>query len=206
MTETADPEVSQAPVLVNGWDAAFCPDPVPTEINGRRMAYAGFYLGGSSAFHIWSDAERRRLAASRLKAMPIWVPTPGSENPRQVALAAAAAMQAVRIPHHATPWRVLMWDMETGVQPDPPWLNVAADTLASRGYGSLVYGSPGGSGLFSYAPRTGYIVADFDGKATQYPHAHAVGKQYQANVPVAGGEVDLDVLDSSILAHLGSVS
>jgi hypothetical protein len=33
-----------------------------------------------------------------------------------------------------------------------------------------------------------------------------VGKQYQAGVAVPGGEVDLDVVDSSILAHLGSVS
>jgi hypothetical protein len=192
--------------VVFGWDAAFCPDPPPTEINGERMSYAGFYLGGSSAFHIWTDEERRRLAASGLRCMPIWVPTPGFENPRQVALAAVAAMRAVGIPHHAAPWRVLMWDFETGIEPDPPWLNIAADTLASRGYGSLVYGSPLGSGLFSYAARTGYMVADFDGRPTLYPHPHVVGKQYQAGVAVPGGEVDLDVVDSSILAHLGSVS
>jgi hypothetical protein len=204
MTETPVPVV--APVQANGWDAAFCPDPAPTEINGRRMSYAGFYLGGSSAFHVWSDAERRRLDAAHLKAMPIWVPTPGSDNPRQVALAAASAMQSVGIPNHATPWRVLMWDLETGTEPDPPWLNIAADTLASRGYGSLVYGSPGGSGLFSYAPRSGYVVASFDGQPSLYNHPNVVGKQYAANVAVPGGEVDLDVVASSLLAHLGNVS
>jgi hypothetical protein len=206
MTETPVPDVTNAPHAVNGWDAAFCPNPVPTQINGRQMSFAGFYLGGSSAFHVWSDQDRRRLAASRLRALPIWVPTPGSDNPRQVALAAAAAMGAVGIPHHATPWRVLMWDLETGVEPDPPWLNVAADTLASRGYGSLVYGSPGSSGLFSYAARTGYLVALYDGQPTLYPHPGAVGKQYEPNVAVPGGEVDLDVLEATILAHLGSVS
>ena len=189
-----------------GWDAAFCPDPPPTEIGGHPMSYGGFYLGGSSAFHVWTDEERRRLAASRLRGMPIWVPTPGSDNPRQVALAAAAALRAVGIPNHATPWRVLMWDLETGKEPDPPWLNIAADTLASRGYGSLVYGSPGGSGLFSYAPRSGYMVASFDGVPELYPHANVVGKQYAANVAVPGGEVDLDVVSSSLLAHLGSIS
>src|SRR5262252_45054 len=65
-TETA-PEISAAATLVNGWDAAYGPDPAPTNINGRRMAYAGFYLGGSSAFRTWTDGERRRLAASRLR-------------------------------------------------------------------------------------------------------------------------------------------
>jgi hypothetical protein len=202
MTETP----ANAPQVVNGWDAAFCPDPVPTQINDRHISFAGFYLGGSSAFHVWSDQDRRRLAASRLRALPIWVPTPGSDNPRQVALAAAAAMGAVGIPNHATPWRVLMWDLETGVEPDPLWLNVAADTLASRGYGSLVYGSPGSSGLFSYAARTGYVVALYDGSPTLYSHPGAVGKQYQANVTVPGGEVDLDVMEATIMAHLGSVT
>jgi hypothetical protein len=191
--------------LAYGWDASSCPSPPPTEIGGKRMSYGGFYLGGSSAFRVWTDQERRHLAASGLKCMPIWVPTPGSENPRQVALAAVSAMGAVGIPHHATPWRVLMWDFETGVEPDPPWLNIAADTMASRGYGSLVYGSPGGSGLFSYAARSGYMVADYDGVAALYPHPNVVGKQYQANVTVPGGEVDLDVIDSSLLDHLGSV-
>jgi hypothetical protein len=189
-----------------GWDAAFCPDPPPAEIGGHRMSYGGFYLGGSSAFHVWTDQERRRLAASGLRCMPIWVPTPGFENPRQVALAAAAALRAVGVPHHATPWRVLMWDLETGKEPDPPWLNIAADTLASRGFGSLVYGSPGGSGLFSYAQRSGYMVASFDGVPELYPHPHVVGKQYTANQAVPGGEVDLDVVSSSLLAHLGSIS
>jgi hypothetical protein len=98
-----------------------------------------------------------------------------------------------------------MWDLETGVEPDPPWLNIAADTLASRGYGSLVYGSPG-NGLFSYAPRSGYMVASFDGKASMYQHPNVAGKQYEANVAVPGGEVDLDVVAAEILTHLGNVS
>jgi len=209
MTETATeiaPEISAAATLVNGWDAAYCPDPAPTNINGRRMAYAGFYLGGSSAFRTWTDGERRRLAASRLRAMPIWVPTPGSENPRQVALQAIDALKAVRIPPHATPFRAMMWDLETGLEPDSQWLTIAANTLAFYGYDNLVYGSPDGSQIFSEPPRLGYIVAFYDGRPSLYPHPGAVGKQYQANVSVPGGQVDLNVLDSSILAHLGSVT
>lgn len=205
MTETA-PDIASAGTLVNGWDAAFCPDPVPTEINGRRMAYGGFYLGGSSAYRTWPDNERRRLAASRLKAMPIWVPTPGSDNPRQVALQAAAALKAVGIPAHATPFRALMWDLETGTEPAPQWLTVAANTLASQGYDNLVYGSPGGSQIFSEPARLGYLVAYYDRVPSLYPHPNVIGKQYEANVSVPGGQVDLNVLESSILAHLGSVS
>jgi len=205
MTEaTLDP--SSAAPLVNGWDAAYCPDPVPTTINGRRMSYAGFYLGGSSAFRTWPDGERRRLAASRLRAMPIWVPTPGSENPRQVALQAIAALKAAGIPPHASPFRALMWDLETGVEPASQWMTVAANTLAYYGYDNLLYGSPDGSHIFSEPARLGYIVAFYDGRPSLYPHPGAVGKQYQANVSVPGGQVDLNVLESSILAHLGSVT
>jgi hypothetical protein len=194
---------------VYGWDAAFCPDPPPTDLGDAdqlEFAYGAFYLGGSSAFHTWTDLERRRLAASGLRCMPIWVPTPGHENPRQVALGAAVALKAAGVPPFARPFRALMWDLETGVEPDPSWLTVAANTLASRGYNSLVYGSVDGSGLFSYPSRSGYMVAHFDGIPELFPHPGVVGKQYAAGVAVAGGEVDLNVVSSSLLAHLGSVS
>lgn len=204
MTETTF-DASSGAALVNGWDAAFCPDPAPTVINGRRMAYAGFYLGGSSAFRTWPDDERRRISAARLLAMPIWVPTPGSDNPRQVALQAIAALKAAGIPPHATPFRAMMWDLETGTEPASQWLTIAANTLAFYGYDNLVYGSPDGSQIFSEPPRLGYIVAFYDGRPSLYPHPGAVGKQYQANVSVPGGQVDLNVLERSILAHLGGV-
>jgi hypothetical protein len=188
-----------------GWDAAFCPDPAPKVIDGQAQSYGGFYLGGSSAFRVWTDVERRRLAGSGLRGMPIWVPTPGWDNPRQVALQAANALRVVGVPAFASPWRVLMWDFETGVEPDPAWFSVAHDTLVGRGYASLVYGSPVGSGLFSYQPGTGYMVADWDGVPELYPHPHVAGKQYRAGVAVPGGEVDLDVVAGTVLAHLGVV-
>ena len=193
--------------LAYGWDAAPVPNPIPTTINGQKQSYAGFYIGGSSAFHVWTPDELLRLdeagESAGLLAMPIWVPTPGFENPRQVGLEAAARLRALNIPDHATPWRVLMWDMETGKEPDPSWLTIAATTLASAGYGSLVYGSVDGSGLFSYPARSGYMVAFPNGQPRLYPHPNVVGTQYQFSVPVPGGVVDLDVVDSSLLAHLG---
>ena len=196
-----------------GWDAAFCPDPPPTVINGVRQSYAGFYIGGSSAFHVWTGDERLRLdeagEQSGLLVMPIWVPTPGSDNPRQVALQAAEALRSAGYPAYARPWyRPLMWDLETGLEPDPGWMSVAAGTLHRYGYDSLLYGSVDGSRIFSepLGPGFGgYIVAHFDGVPALYPHAGVVGKQYAAGVPVPGGQVDLNVVERSLLAHLGPV-
>ena len=197
--------------LAYGWDAAPVPNPVPTTINGQKQSYAGFYIGGSSAFHVWTPDELLRLdeagETAGLLAMPIWVPTPGFENPRQVGLEAAARLRALGIPANAKPWRVMMWDMETGnVAAYPSWMTIAANTLASTGYGSLVYGSVDGSGLFSMPARTGYMVAFPNGRPQLYPHPNVVGTQYQFSVPVPGGEVDLDVVESSLLAHLGRLS
>src|SRR5215470_12120305 len=60
------------------FDAAHCPDPVPTGYD-----VAAVYAGGSSATHAWSQAELDRVA--HLLRLPVWVPTPGHENPEHVA-------------------------------------------------------------------------------------------------------------------------
>ncbi len=192
--------------LVHGWDAAECPDPVPTEINNQKIAYAGGYIGGSSAYRAWTAGEWQRTSDTIGRVLPIWVPTPGVDNPRQAALAAAAALRAAGVPAYATPWRALMWDLETGTEPSPAWLTTAANTLAASGYDSLIYGSPAGSDVLSYPRRSGYVVADYDGVPTLYPAPGVVGKQYAANVAVPGGLVDLDVMEESMLAHLGRVN
>src|SRR5258708_7500655 len=128
-----------------------------------------------------------------------------SDKPPPRALKAAQALKAAGPPSPARPCRALMWDLETGTEPATQWLTIAANTLASQGYDNLGYGSPGGSQIFSVPARLGYIVAFYDGRPSLYPHPGAVGKQYQANVSVPGGQVDLNVLESSILSHLGSV-
>jgi hypothetical protein len=183
---------------VTGWDAAFCPDPVPA-----GHAYAKVYIGGSSAYHVWTADERAKVHGMRV--MPIWVPTPGVDNPRQVAMQAADALKAIGVTPFQTPYRALMWDLETGREPDPGWLTVAADKLNSLGYDNLVYGSVSASGLFSYPSRLGYVVADPTGKPHMYDHADVAETQYAQNVTVPGGQVDLDLLNESILAHLGEI-
>jgi hypothetical protein len=188
-------------ILVPGWDAAFCPDPLPP---GH---WAEVYIGGSSAFRRngWDDTEVSLVA--HLPKLPVWVPTPGHENPRQSALACVSALQRYKVPHHATPWRTVLWDLETGVEPDPAWFAVARTTMEAHGYGTMSYGST--AWVFGEPNYTGMIVADWDGDPrldslrTAHPQALIVGKQYRAGVREPGGTVDLDSLDESVMGHLG---
>jgi hypothetical protein len=191
--------------VVYGWDAAACPDPAPKKVSDYAIDYAGGYLGGSSAFRTWTPGEWQRASDAYGRVLPIWVPTPGVDNPRQAAKAAIDALRAAGVPNHAEPWRVLMWDLETGTEPSPAWLTTAANTLAAAGYGSLVYGSPEGSHVLSYPRRSGYVVADFTGRPVMYPAPGVVATQFAAEVSVPGGVVDLDVMEETMLAHLGRV-
>ena len=192
--------------LAYGWDAAFCPAPIPTDIQGLHMSYAGWYLGGSSAFHVWTAGERARLAASKMRTMPIWVPTPGQDDPRQVAFAAARAMLDARYRPWHKPWYCpLMWDLETGTEPDSGWVSVATAALHHYGYDSILYGSIDGSHILAepLGPGwSGYLVADYTGVRHLYPARHVIGTQYAPDVAVPGGQVDLDVVDASVLDHL----
>ena len=191
--------------LVYGWDAATCPDPAPKRVGDYPIDYAAGYLGGSSAFRTWTVPEWQRASDAYGRVLPIWVPTPGVDNPRQAAKAAIDALRTAGVPDHAEPWRVLMWDLETGTEPAPAWLTTAANALAAAGYGSLVYGSPEGSDVLSYPRRSGYVVADFTGRPVLYPAPGVVATQFAAEVAVPGGVVDLDVMDETMLPHLGRV-
>jgi hypothetical protein len=182
-----------------GFDAAECPDPVPQEINGMRVAWCEVYIGGSSAFRTWTDAEIARVA--HLPKLPVWVPTPGSDNPRQAAGACLTALRAHGVPAFASPYRAVMVDLETGIEPDPGWLGLFRDRILAGGYDTMPYGST--AWIFGYPKYTGYIVADYTGKPVLYPHPGVAGTQYAAEVPVPGGTVDLDVLDTLFLPHLG---
>lgn len=179
-----------------GWDSAFCPDPAPTGYD-----WAEVYIGGSSATHRWDDQELARV--EHMPRLPVWVPTPGYESPRQVALQAAARMRALGIvegPGSCGEHPCLMWDIETGKFPDPDWYNTAADVLWSQGYGNIGYGSlstcqqlPVRSGLIIALPGTPPVVDTLPGQ---------VGTQYRWGVPVQGGKIDQDVLRASAMKLL----
>jgi hypothetical protein len=181
---------------VRGWDAAFCPDPLPD----AGFAFAGAYIGGSSAFRVWPDSELARVA--HMPVLPIWVPTPALDNPRQTAMQAAHRMAQVGVPHHARPFRAMMLDLETVIA--PVWVGMFAERFASLGYDTIVYGSAGS--LFHNPRRTGYAVADPTGHPHMYPHPGTIITQYQFDVQLAGGVVDLDLAEDWLLAHLGPLA
>lgn len=195
-SEEVGTEVQVASVL-NGFDAAFCPNPVPAE---SEYEVAEFYAGGSSAFHIWTPAERS-LIKGRL-TLPIWVPTPGLDNPTQVAEGIAATLKGLGIPAHATPFRAVMLDMETSTDAD--FITLCCDKLAAFGYDSFIYGSA--SSVFHLPARSGYIVADPTGEPHIYDHADAIGTQYAWGVNVTGGQVDADLYLETIRPHLSVLS
>jgi hypothetical protein len=195
--ETAKPdETSVSPALaevLSGFDAAFCPNPVPTE---SEFDVVEFYAGGTSAFHIWTPAERS-LIKGRL-TLPIWVPTPGLDNPTQVAEGIAATLKSLGIPSHATPYRAVMLDMETST--DAEFITLCCNKLASFGYDSYIYGSAGS--VFNLPSRSGYIVADPTGIAHIYDHPDVIGTQYAWGVNLVGGQVDADLYLEAIKPHL----
>lgn len=195
---------------VLGFDAAFCPDPVPATIGGVNVRWCEVYLGGTSALHVWSAAERDRV--DHLPKLPVWVPTPGVDNPGQSAAGCLAALRSAGVPAHATPYRAVMVDLETGTADpsrglaDPSWLAAFRARILAGGYDTMPYASM--SVVFRYPAYTGRVGACWDGSQTftcngEQLAGTIVCKQYAAEVHVPGGFVDLDALQISSLPHLG---
>jgi hypothetical protein len=195
---------------VLGFDAALCPDPVPVTIGGVQVRWCGVYIGGSSAFHVWEPAERERV--DHLPKLPIWVPTPGLDNPGQSARACLAALRAAGVPPGQRPYRAVLVDLETGSadpstgSADPGWLAAFRARILAGGYDTMPYASA--SVVFRYPAYTGRLMACWDQSTAFRCNGESLpgsiaGKQYAAEVPVPGGHVDLDMLELGMLAHLG---
>lgn len=181
---------------VRAFDAMFCPQTVPA-----GYAAALGYAGGSSAARAWTDEEWARV--SHLARMPIWVPTPGLDNPLQAAIEFAAVLERLGVP---PAWRNggrhvrVLWDLETGREPDPRWLDRAADRLRSAGYFSVSYGSP--SWAFGQPRRAGYLPANPTGEPHLYLHPDVVGTQYEWDKAVPGGVVNSSLLTVDLVRSL----
>ena len=174
-----------------GWDAAFLPQPLPP-------GYAGVYVGGSNAFRIAPDEELEAVA--RGLVLPIWVPSPWIDNPRQVAFQAAARLEALGIPRYARPYRALMIDLETWE--DPTWLEAFAARFISQGYDTIPYGSPGN--IFNQPRRLGYAVASPTGQPHMYPHPGVLITQWAWDKRATNGVLyDADLAFAWLAAHLG---
>lgn len=183
--------------LVPGFDAAFCPDPVPL-----GYQWCEVYAGGSSATRQngWTDAELARVA--HLPRLVVWVPTPGFDNPRQSALGFLNWLWAHGVPDtnaEGEHTRV-MWDLETGREPDAGWLNTAANVLSAHGDWNVLYGST--SWLFGYPVRSGYCVADPTGFPHMYPHPGVVLTQWNWGKRVPGGVIDEDLATADLVSKM----
>lgn len=192
MTEWVTGDVA----TIEAFDAEVCPETIPA------WAFAAFfYAGGSSAAQVWDQDERQRIM--HLHKGPIWVPTPGRDDPRKVASDAATELARLGLPQigdQGADGCVLFWDLETGREPDPEWYTVAADRLHRRGYHSGAYGSLGY--LFHYQARAGFWAADPTGQPHLTDHPNVVAEQYAWNVSVPGGRVNRDLIARSLLPNL----
>lgn len=181
---------------VEAFDSEVCPDTIPSWAEA-----CFFYAGGSSAAAVWPTDQLQRV--EHLPRGPIWVPTPGRDDPRKVAAEAARDLRLLGVPASDTgpdqPVH-LFWDLETGREPDPDWYRVAADRLHQHGYHSVSYGSLGY--LFSYERRAGYWCADPSGVPHLTPHADVVAEQYAWNVIVPGGRINRDLIVRDMLPGL----
>jgi len=186
--------------LILVWDAATSPDPLPDDAIGTACMV---YVGGTSAARVWTEPEIDRVA--HMPKLPVWVPTPGVDNPRQAGHACIAALQARGItPVNSQGQRQwVLVDLETGREPAADWLKVFVRPIFQAGYSIPRYGSPDSSHLFDYTPGTvGYWVANFNGQARLYNHANVVGTQFQDLVRTPGGIVDQSVMLPTGLPHL----
>jgi len=183
-----------------GFDAEFCPDPVPS-----GYSWCMVYAGGSSAAHVWTAAELARVA--HLPRLPVLVPTPGVDVPETAAAEFLDWLQAEQVsPGNQFGVRQLvLWDLETGKAggDDPGWYKTAANLLAARGYDNASYGSV--DTLFGAQPlpiRSGFVVADWTGTPHLYQAAGVLGTQYATDVETSGGAIDISVLSSAAMGQL----
>lgn len=178
------------------FDAAYLPRPVPEGYEAVLV-----YAGGSAATHAWPDEDV--AATEHLHQLPAWVPDPARDDPE----VAADEFLAWLTSHHFPP--VVAWsgdrqlvsvDMETAGRADAAWVNRFCNRTEQHGYENTPYGSKGT--LFALPPREGYYVADW----TNAPHMTLAPSvlitQYQADVEVSGGQIDLDMIAAPVLRKL----
>jgi hypothetical protein len=155
-------------------------DPGTTHLTGYDVA--GGYLGGMTP-HEWSPAQWAAQGA-RWRA-PFWTPDPGSD-PKAQAADIVDLMRELKAPA----WSIVWLDMETTI--NPGLVNGIANEVVAGGFLTGVYGSE--STVFANPPRSGYMVALWDGVVSLYEHPHAIAKQYRGNVTDKSGlQVDLDI-------------
>jgi len=170
--------------LIKCFDAS---DQIPSAAPSGCEACLG-YVGGA-ALHTWTVQEWQQFG--HLIQFPCWVADFSADPGDQGSQAVEVVTKLGWRPH-----RAIVLDMEA--VDNPSFLSAwAAEVRKARftpvWYGSLVYS----------AQASAYIrwLADPDGVEGLQPGFHAV--QYEWNVTVPGGVVDLSVVDSELAAMGG---
>jgi Domain of unknown function (DUF1906) len=168
--------------LVKCFDAS---DQIPSAAPSGCEACLG-YIGGTKALHIWTLAEWQQFG--HLIQFPCWVADFSGNAGQQGSQAAAAATKLGWRAH-----RAIVLDMEA--VDNPSFLSAWAAEVRKAEFTPVWYGSRSSS-----AQASAYIrwLADPDGVAGLESGFHAV--QYDWNVTVPGGVVDLSVVDSELAA------
>lgn len=155
-------------------------NPLDQVVGGYDVA--GGYIGGATP-HVWTPQQWNSQTA-RWRA-PFWLCDP-ARDPAVQGDDIVAKLKSLGAPRGC----IVLLDMET--RTDAHLVNGIANVVHAGGYNSGVYGSE--STVFGNPPRSGYMVALYDGVEALYEHPHSIGKQYADMVKGPGGLIiDLDV-------------
>lgn len=163
-------------IYLTGSDASNPDSPLPGDV-------ACGYVGGRTP-HVWTLSQWKMQTAKYL--LPIWVADP-SQNPKTEAANFIAAMAALGVKGGVA----YMLDAELLPPYDQLWISVFADRTARSDYGCHPYGSK--DIVFTWPPRSGYIVADRIREPHMYEHPFVKGTQWKAE-----NSIDLDLFDPTM--------
>lgn len=151
------------------------------------------YIGGESAYHVWTDAE---VAATGDKPkLPIYVPAPNST-------AAEARYTDIyrivdKIIHYDIPaGQVFAFDLETS-KADFSYMQEMAQCLQNLGFGTLVYASK--SVIGGAAPA---YLWKWDADWTETPHLNSGSMATQWTNEVAGKPFDQSEISADLMERI----
>jgi hypothetical protein len=172
------------------FDAAFPPvKPYP-----GCSAVAG-YIGGNTP-HVWTLAEWLRF--QHLGQLPIWT---GYLEKDPIDHASQAVNAAVKLgwQPNANPRRIIALDFETEI--DDAWVLQFAHGVYAGGFVTMPYGSL--SSILTDPPCWGRWAAQWPIGPPPANVSDIRALQFHGSLPWDGTEIDLSVIDESVMPRLG---
>jgi hypothetical protein len=127
-----------------------------------------FYCGGATP-HVWTKQQIDMQTSEFL--LPVYVPF-GWGSPVAEAEQFLSELADIGVPDHVA----YMLDAELLGNGDASQINAFCDLLAKHHYGGLIYGSI--DQVFTWPPRSGYVVANPTGVPHMYEHPFVKGTQW----------------------------